>query len=327
MADWVAITGGCGYVGSHIAAEIKRTTKTKVLVIDNRANVLPHTHQWADRVIHASYDSGEALHELARWQPRAIIHCAAASLVGPSVTDPARYYGTNVAGMLTLLDHMRKHKINNFIFSSSSSVYSDGQDAARENSILNPVNPYGRTKLVGEMILRDYCAAYGLNAVAFRYFNAVGADPKANLGQEPGATHIIARIMESQLRGEKFHVYGGDYVTPDGTCIRDYVHVSDIARAHVMGMAWIQSNPGFWAYNIGSGQGYSVLEVLKTVEMMTGKPVDYEIGPRRPGDPAFTLANTDLIQEDLKWQPIKNLRDIVSDAARWYNSDTYKTLV
>jgi len=327
MANWIAITGGCGYVGSHIAAEIKRTTKTKVLLIDNRARALTHTHQWADDVIHNSYDSGEALHAISSVRPKAVIHCAAASLVGPSVTDPARYYGTNVAGMLTLLDHMRKHKINNVIFSSSSSVYSDGQDAARENSILNPVNPYGRTKLVGEMILRDYCTAYGLNAVAFRYFNAVGADPKANLGQEPGATHIIARIMESQLRGEKFHVYGGDYVTADGTCVRDYVHVSDIARAHVMGMAWLLSNPGFWAYNIGSGQGYSVLEVLKTVEIMTGKPVDYEISPRRPGDPAFTLANTDLIQRDLRWQPIKNLRDIVSDAAAWYNSDTYKTLV
>ena len=327
MANWVAITGGCGYVGSHIAAEIKRTTKTKVLVIDNRANALPHTHQWADRVIHASYDSGEALHELTRWQPRAVIHCAAASLVGPSVTDPARYYGANVAGMLTLLDHMRKHKIANLIFSSSSAVYRDGQDAARENSILNPVNPYGRSKLMGEMILGDYCAAYGINAVAFRYFNAVGADPKADLGQEPGATHIIARIMESQLRGEQFHVYGNDYVTPDGTCVRDYVHVSDIARAHVMGMAWVQNNPGFHAYNIGSGQGYSVMEVLKTVEMITGQPVDYEISPRRPGDPAFTLADTSLIQQDLKWQPIKNLRDIVSDAARWYNSDTYKTLV
>ena len=327
MANWIAITGGCGYVGSHIAAEIKRTTKTKVLLIDNRARSLAHTHQWADDVIHNSYDSGEALHAISSVRPKAVIHCAAASLVGPSVTDPARYYGTNVAGMLTLLDHMRKHKINNVIFSSSSSVYSDGQDAARENSILNPVNPYGRTKLVGEMILKDYCAAYGLNAVAFRYFNAVGADPKANLGQEPGATHIIARIMESQLRGEKFHVYGGDYVTPDGTCIRDYVHVSDIARAHVMGMAWLMGNPGFWAYNIGSGQGYSVLEVLKTVEIMTGKPVDYEIQPRRAGDPAFTLADTSLIKEDLKWQPIKTLRDIVSDATRWYNSDTYKTLV
>ena len=326
MADWIAITGGCGYVGSHIAAEIKRSTKTKILTIDNRASALSHTHQWADRVIHASYDSIEALDAISRVRPKAIIHCAAASLVGPSVTDPARYYWSNVSGMLTLLDHMRREKLNNVIFSSSSSVYSDGQDAARENSILNPVNPYGRTKLMGEMILGDYCAAYGLNAVAFRYFNAVGADPKANLGQEPGATHIIARIMESQLRGEKFHVYGGDYITPDGTCVRDYVHVSDIARAHVMGMSWLVNQPGFWAYNIGCGVGYSVLEVLKTVEIMTGKAVDYEIGMRRPGDPAFTLADTQLIQKDLTWRPIKNLRDIVSDAAAWYNSDTFKAL-
>jgi len=327
MSQWVAITGGCGYVGSHIAAEIKRTTKFKTLIIDERADQLTHTHAFADRVIAQRYDWVEPLTAITELKPKAVIHCAAASLVGPSVTDPARYYQNNVVSLLKLLDHLRSCKINNVIFSSSSSVYSDGQDAARENSILNPVNPYGRTKLVGEMILRDYCTAYGLNAVAFRYFNAVGADPRANLGQEPGATHIIARIMESQLRGEKFHVYGGDYVTPDGTCIRDYVHVSDIARAHVMGMAWVQDNVGFHAYNIGSGQGYSVLEVLKTVEMMTGKPVDYEIGPRRPGDPAFTLADTSLIKRDLRWQPIKSLRDIVSDAAAWYNSDTYKTLV
>lgn len=327
MGDWIAITGGCGYVGSHIAAEIKRTTKSRTLVIDNRASWLPHTHKWADRLIDAPYESDAAMEALRCAKPRAVIHCAARSLVGPSVMDPASYYHSNVSGLLKLLDEMRRLKIPSIIFSSSSAVYRDGQDAARENGILNPMNPYGRTKLVGEFILRDYCAAYGMNAVAFRYFNAVGADPRATLGQEPGATHIIARIIESQLRGETFHVYGGDYVTPDGTCIRDYVHVSDIARAHVMGMAWLSDNPGFWAYNIGCGVGYSVLEVIKTVEMITGKPVDHDIGPRRPGDPAFTLANTDSIQRDLRWQPIKTLRDIVSDAVRWYNSDTYKTLV
>lgn len=314
-------------MGSHIAAALKTTTKSKILVIDNRATVLPHTHKWADRVINASYDSQEALDALTQVKPKAVIHCAAASLVGPSVTDPAAYYANNVAGMLVLLDHMRKHNINNFIFSSSSSVYSDGQDAARENSILHPVNPYGRTKFIGEMILQDYCDAYGLNAVAFRYFNAVGAEPTSGLGQEPGATHIIARIIESQINCEKFQVYGNDYDTPDGTCIRDYVHVSDIARAHVMGIAWLLSNPGFYTYNIGSEQGYSVLEVLETVEIITGRAVNYEMQSRRAGDKAFTLADTALIQRDLRWQPIKNLRDIVSDAAAWYNSETYKTLV
>jgi len=327
MVDWIAITGGCGYVGSHIAAALKTTTNSKILVIDNRAVVLPHTHKYADRVVNTSYDSQEALDALTQVKPKAVIHCAAASLVGPSVLDPARYYSNNVAGMLTLLDHMCKHNISNLIFSSSSSVYSDGQDAARENSVLNPVNPYGRSKLMGEMILQDYCDAYGLNAVAFRYFNAVGAEPNLGLGQEPDATHIIARIIESQLNRKKFTVYGNDYDTPDGTCIRDYVHVSDIARAHVMGIAWLLGNPGFYAYNIGSGQGYSVLEVLKTVEITTGTPVEYQMQSRRAGDKAFTLADTALIQRDLHWQPIKNLRDIVSDAAAWYNSNTYKTLV
>ena len=229
--------------------------------------------------------------------------------------------------MLKLLDEMRRLKIPSIIFSSSSSVYKDGQDAAKENSILDPVNPYGRTKLMCEMILRDYCDAYGMNAVAFRYFNAVGADPKANLGQEPNATHVIARIIESQLRDETFTVYGSDYLTPDGTCIRDYVHVNDIARAHVMGASWLTENPGFWAYNIGSGTGYSVMEVLKTVEMMSHKPVKHEFGPRRPGDPAYTLADTALIKKTLGWEPVNNLRRIVSDALSWYNSDAYKALV
>lgn len=326
-ADWIAITGGCGYVGSHIAAEIKQRTNGKTLVIDNRASKLPHTHRWADEVVDGDYDGPESFRLLSKLKPKAVIHCAARSLVGPSVTDPSGYYRENVGGLLRLLDHMRGNGIMNLIFSSSSSVYRDGQDAAKENSILTPVNPYGRTKLMGEMILRDHCDAYGMSAVAFRYFNAVGAEPTLGLGQEPGATHVIARIMESQLKGERFVVNGGDYITPDGTCIRDYVHVNDIARAHLMGVAWLQDNPGFWAYNIGSGEGYSVLEVLRTVEIVTGKPVEHEIGPKRRGDPAFTLADTALIRRDLSWKPVKNLRTIVSDAAEWYNSDTYRSLV
>jgi len=313
-------------VGSHIAAEIRRTTQHKLLIIDRRAAQLPHAAVLADEVVPHDYSSGAAFQALTKLRPGTVIHCAANSLVGPSVTDPQPYYQNNVVNLMRLLEHLRSEQLDKLIFSSSSSVYGEcDHDANREDQLPDPINPYGRTKMIGEIMIRDWCWAYGLSAVSFRYFNAVGAG--LGLGQEPGATHIIARIIESQIRGEPFTIYGTDYPTADGTCVRDYVHVTDIARAHVMGMAWLLSNPGFWAYNIGSGQGYSVLEVLKTVEIMTGKPVDYEISPRRPGDPAFTLANTDLIQRDLRWQPIKNLRDIVSDAAAWYNSDTYKTLV
>lgn len=295
-------------------------------MIDDRAGDLPHTHGGADELVNDDYISTAALGSLERLKPKAIIHCAASSLVTPSMTDPGSYYDNNVIKMKILLDHVAKSENKNIVFSSSSSVYGDGVDKTpnTEFESLEPISPYGKTKLVGEMMLFDYYMAHGVNSIAFRYFNAVGAQQGGNIGQEPGATHLIARIMECMLRDEEVPVYGDDYPTNDGTCVRDYVHVSDIAQAHVMGMSYLLNNPGQHVYNIGSGTGYSVLDIIAAVERITGKTVNKVIERRRPGDPAWRVADTSRITDDFGWRPINGLDQIVADAYRWYNSDTFK---
>ena len=327
MSDWIAITGGCGYVGSHVAAAIKQSTNHNTLLIDNRAKKLGHTLAYGDRVVSDDYTSTAALRALDKLRPIAIVHCAASSLVGPSVVSPDEFYENNVMEFKVLLDHMRREGHDNLIFSSTSSVYGDGNGVAfKENDQLQPVSPYGKTKLVGELLLQDYALAYGLNSLVFRYFNAVGASPELGLGQEPDATHIIARLIEGLDRGEQFVINGNDYPTPDGTCIRDYVHVKDIARAHIMGIAWLVNNPGHHVYNIGSGMGHSVLEIVQAVEAVTKVKIAADIGRRRKGDPAYSLANTEKIAKDFIWQPLNRIEEIVTDANKWYNSDTFKQL-
>lgn len=324
---WVVITGGCGYVGSHVASALRNQTDLKILLIDNRANTLPHTHANADEILDVDFSSSTALAAITKTDPCAVIHCAASSLVTPSVTNPMRYYENNVVKMKVLLDHLSSCKTKNIVFSSSSSVYGDGDGCTpiNETSNLEPISPYGTTKLIGEMMLNDYHAAYGINCISFRYFNAVGADPTASIGQEPSATHLIARIMESLLSDLEFSVYGADYPTPDGTCIRDYVHVSDIARAHVAGMNLLLNKGGKHTYNIGSGCGYSVLEIVSAVERVTGQKVKLKIDKRRPGDPAWRIADTGKLN-GLGWSAEYDLDHIVRDAYRWYNSNTFKSM-
>lgn len=321
---WVVITGGCGYVGSHIAHSIKTNTNHSTLIIDRRAKDLPHTHFTADDIISNDYASDESLRAIGQINPMAIVHCAANSLVGPSMSNPDAYYHNNVIGLIRLLDGMRQHECRNIIFSSSSSIYGNGDGPSREDDVPRPCSPYGTTKLIGEMVLKDYSQSYGINSICFRYFNAIGASPDVGLGQEPNATHLMARLMESIMHDRDFQIYGTDYQTEDGTCVRDYVHVADIADAHVKGMKWLMDNPGHHIYNIGSGTGYSVLEMIKAVEDVTGKKIRVSPHPRRPGDPAWRMADITKISNDLRWEPKKKLEQIVSDAHEWYNSREFK---
>lgn len=328
MPNWVAITGGCGYVGSHIASYIKMHTNLKTLVIDSRANDLQHTHVSADEIVNDDYAGPVALREMSSLKPIAIIHCAASSLVTPSVSEPMRYYENNVIKMKKLLDHVSESEHKNIVFSSSSSVYGDGDGTTpcTESEHLDPISPYGRTKVVGEMMLNDYHTAYGLNSISFRYFNAVGAEPNGLLGQEPNATHLLARIMESVIEDREFTLYGTDYPTADGTCVRDYVHVSDIAKAHMVGLNHLIENPGCYVYNIGAGRGHSVMDIIDAVERYTGNKVRIRVGGRRPGDPAWRVADTSNIRLDLGWTATNDLEQIVLDTHRWYNSDTFKSM-
>lgn len=328
MSKWIAITGGCGYVGSHIAASIKRNTDYNTLLIDNRAELLPHTHRYGDAVINSDYVSREAFNAISTVHPIAIVHCAASSLVGPSQKDPAKYYNENVVKLVSFLNFMKHNNYNNLVFSSSSSVYGDGDGVSPfvENDTYRPMSVYGKTKMMGEIALKDYCTAYGINSVSFRYFNAVGAEDSATIGQEPGATHLIAKIMESILDSSTLEIYGDDWPTHDKTCVRDYVHVNDIADAHVKGVEWLLKNPGAHVYNIGCGIGTSVREIIDTVEHVTGHVVNTSVTKRRIGDPAWLVANVSKIRQDLGWSSTRNLEQIVADAYRWYTSDTFKSL-
>ena len=328
MSDWIAITGGCGYVGSHIAASIKQTTDYKTLLIDSRADLLPHTFIHGDLIVNDDYTSVNSFDAINSVKPIAIVHCAASSLVGPSQKDPAKYYNDNVVKLAQFLNFMKTRNHNNLIFSSSSSVYGDGDGISPfvENDTYRPLSVYGKTKMIGEVMLHDYYHAYGIRSVSFRYFNAVGALESASIGQEPGATHLIAKIMESVLDNTVLEIYGDDWPTHDKTCVRDYVHVCDIADAHVKGIKWLSQNPGAHVYNIGSSYGASVKEIIATVERVTQLPVTTTVTKRRIGDPAWLVANVSKIRQDLEWSATRNLEQIVADAYRWYTSDTFKNL-
>lgn len=328
MSKWIAITGGCGYVGSHIAASIKQNTDYKTLLIDNRAELLPHTHVYADSVIHDDYAGDRTLNAIRSVKPVAIVHCAASSLVGPSQLEPARYYEENVVKLTRFLNFLRTMEHKNVVFSSSSSVYGDGDGISPfvERDTYRPMSVYGKTKMMGEILLHDYYTAYGINSVSFRYFNAVGALESATIGQEPGATHLVAKIMESILNNTSLEIYGDDWPTYDKTCIRDYVHVSDIADAHVKGIEWLLNNQGAHVYNIGSSRGASVREVISAVERVTGHAVNTTVTKRRVGDPAWLVANVSKIRQDLGWSATKSLEQIVADAYRWYTSDTFNNI-
>lgn len=329
MSDkWVAVTGGCGYIGSHIALELKQKTDYKILLIDWAADELPHTHWLADKIINDDYASRTALDTIEAIHPAAIIHCAGTSLVGPSVTDPSDYYNNNVLSTIKLLDRIKSCNINNIIFSSSASVYGTGwAKVCTEHDLPKPINPYGNTKAMVETILKDYSVAYGINSLSFRYFNAAGADPQSRLGQNVGATHLVARIMESLVKGDKLVVYSKDYPTRDGTCVRDYAHVCDIARAHVLGIDYLTKYPGAHAINLGSGEGTTVFEVIHAAERVTGHPVNYEIGPDRIGDPAILVADTQKAMYQLNWSPEYSVDDIIKHAWDWYHSENYQKLL
>lgn len=326
-SEWIAVTGGCGYIGSHIACEIKENTDYKLLVVDRNASNMSHTHWLADELVDGDILSDLSQNAFVKLKPKAIIHCAGTSLVGPSIENPAEYYENNVVKTMGLLNLMRDNSLNNIIFSSSAAVYGRGfASVCSEHDIPDPINPYGNTKRIIEIMLEDYCTAYGINSISFRYFNAAGADPNRRLGQDVGATHLVARIMETLVTGEVLTVYSKNYPTRDGTCVRDYAHVCDIARAHVLGIPYLEKFSGSHILNLGSGTGTTVFEMIHAAERVTNSKVNYEIGADRIGDPAILVAGTDKAKHQLDWTPAYNVDDIVKHAWQWYHSDIYTNL-
>jgi UDP-glucose-4-epimerase GalE len=316
----ILVTGGAGYIGSHAVRHFLARGHD-VWVYDN----LSQGHRGAvpaERLVVGDLAEAARLDQaLLAHRIEAVVHFAAFALVGESVREPWKYYQNNLVNTLTLLECMRRQGISRVVFSSTCATYGvPEQVPITEDELQRPINPYGRAKLAVEYALGDYAAAYGWGAVALRYFNAAGASPDGTIGEDHHPeTHLIPLVVQAVL-GQRPHieVFGTDYPTPDGTCIRDYIHVDDLAEAHLLALERLQ--PGrLLYYNLGTGRGYSVREVIHTVEEVTGKRAPVKEGPRRQGDPPELVAAPGKIQRDLGWRPrYTELRPIVETAWNWH---------
>ncbi|MDB5643334.1 MAG: galE [Hyphomicrobiales bacterium] len=320
-SDVVLVTGGAGYIGSHTCKALARAGYTPV-VYDN----LDYGHEWA--VKWGPFERGDIqdrarLDEvIARHKPVAVLHFAAYAYVGESVTDPAKYYRNNTVGSLSLLEAMRAGGVRDIVFSSTCATY--GMPDAlpiSESQQQRPINPYGASKLMVERMLVDFAPAYGMRFSALRYFNAAGADPDGEIGEDHNPeTHLIPLVLDAASgRRENITVFGTDYDTPDGTCIRDYIHVADLAQAHVLALKTLREGGASDFYNLGNGQGFSVREVIAAVERATGLKVPVKESGRREGDPAALVADARKARDTLGWRPQHaDIDDIVRTAWAWH---------
>lgn len=326
MTKTVIVTGGCGYIGSHVSRAFKQNGD-RVIVIDRVMR--PHTLKDIDGFFIDDFASDESLATMVDLQPDIIVHCAGTSLVGPSMENPAEYYTNNISKTLTMLNVIKDmDKKPTILFSSSASVYGNPKRIpVNEVDPKDPISPYGNTKYMTELILRDYCSAYGINSICFRYFNAAGAEPFTHdLGQELGATHIVARVLEASLAKRAFTINGDDYNTPDGTCIRDYVHVWDIATAHIKGAELVSSITSAntaavsLLFNLGTNKGVSNKQIVDYVYGRYGLS-HVNFGQRRAGDPDELVADAHSATDLLSWEPqYSDIETIIDSAYKWYSS-------
>jgi UDP-glucose-4-epimerase GalE len=314
----VLVAGGAGFVGSHTCKALAGAGFLPV-VYDDLSNGVRDAVRWGPLEVGALDDEPRLTAVLETHKPAAVLHFASFIEAGESVREPDRFYRNNVAGSLTLLQAMRRCRIDRIVFSSTAAVYGNPQHIPiREDHPLQPVNPYGRTKLMVEQILADLAAAQGLRYAALRYFNAAGADPDGQLAENHHPeTHLIPLVLQAAFgQRPEISVFGTDYDTPDGTCIRDYVHVADLADAHVLAVRRLLAGGDSLIANLGTGRGHSVNEVIETVRAVTGRPVSVRFAPRRPGDPARLVAEAERARRELAWRPAwPDLSDQVAHAA------------
>jgi UDP-glucose 4-epimerase len=317
----ILVTGGAGYIGSHTVRLLLKQ-EYDVIVVDNLSK--GHLHNVPEERLHV-LDLAEtaAITDLLRRERcDAVIHFAAFIAVGESMREPERYFANNVGGSLSLLTAMAHAGVKRLVFSSTAAVYGNPPASPiLEDFPIQPVNPYGESKVMVETLLRWFDRIHDLRSIALRYFNASGADPDGQLGEEhEPETHLIPLLLQAVMTGNAVTVFGDDYDTPDGTCIRDYIHVNDLAQAHILALEHLMTGGASYQFNVGTGCGHSVLEVIHAVEQVTGKKVPYVIGARREGDPPQLVACPDRLRRTLGWNPAcPDLVEIVAHAWNFAN--------
>ena len=317
----VLVTGGAGFVGSTSAQRLIEAGHD-IVVLDSMLRGFRAAVPLEAELVVGDIGDRELIGRTLREKHiDAVLHCAAMSLVGESVAKPDIYYRVNVVGGDALLDAIRDADVRRIVFSSSAAVYGEPQETPiPETQPLRPINPYGDTKRAFEGMLSSFTRAYGMAAVSLRYFNAAGATDKLGEDHRP-ETHLIPNILAAVSRGESIRINGNDYPTPDGTCVRDYIHVDDLAAAHLAALEYTASaENGHTALNLGSGSGYSNMQVLNAAESVLGHPIEYEFGPRRAGDPPVLVAAVGRAKEVLGWQPRRSMEDMIESAWRWRQS-------
>jgi UDP-glucose 4-epimerase len=320
----ILVTGGAGYIGAH-AVKALEDRGFQVIILDNLVyghRELVEANLKAKLVVGDISDRSFLEQLFSTTKIDAVMHFAAFAYVGESVTDPAKYYQNNVVGTLTLLDAMRKHGVTNFVFSSTCATYGNPQSIPiAEDHPQHPINPYGAGKFAIERVLQDYDPAYGMKSVIFRYFNAAGADPDGLFGEDHNPeTHLIPLVLQTAAgKRASVSIFGTDYDTPDGTCIRDYIHVADLAQAHVLGLEYLLEHQISQIFNLGNGSGFSVRQVIDTAQEITGKEISIEECPRRVGDPAILIGSSTKARQILGWNPkYADLETIIKHAWNWH---------
>ena len=318
----ILVAGGAGYIGSHmVALLVKRGYE--VVVADNLRTGHWQAVKGARKMYVGDLRDGAFLHQIfTENKIDGVINFAAFSLVGESVTNPLKYYGNNVEGAVSLLSAMQAHGVDKIVFSSTAAAYGEPEkQPIEEGDRTEPTNPYGATKLAIENMLKWCDCAYKIRYVALRYFNAAGSDTEAGIGEDHNPeSHLIPLVMKTAL-GQRDHIgiFGEDYPTPDGTCVRDYIHVKDLAEAHLLALEYLEWGGSSDVFNLGNGAGYSVREIIETARRITGKEIKAVVEPRRGGDPSVLIASNKKAAEVLGWKPVLGLDQIISDAWAWHS--------
>lgn len=319
MSD-VLVTGGAGYIGSH-ACKALAAAGYRPITFDSLVHGHRKAVQWGPLEEGDLLDRDRVERLFRDYDFACVMHFAAFIAVGESTTDPGKYYRNNVGGTLALLEAMARHDVGSIVFSSTAAVYGTPTIVPiPETAPLTPINPYGWTKLTSERMIADFAAAHGIRFAILRYFNACGADPHGDIGEDHNPeTHLIPLALDAVTTGKQLTLNGDDYPTEDGTCIRDYIHVSDLAEAHVAALKALRSGASSATYNLGTGRGISIREVFASIERVTGRNVPFELGPRRSGDPAALVADPTLANTQLDWSPrASDIDSIIASAWRWH---------